>query len=563
MKIAVENPAQIKGVKQGKNKKKKNSVDFISVLLKTTEKMIKNDKKIKNSSEITKKTEKSEKKPEPKTEAYATKVENSHIPLFFKVVYFQKNRERDKSLKSDEHRQDLNIHPEELSKKEPEQEIAKAKKYYSFLQESTEKNLQIEKKQTKNDKSEIEIPIGKEKVKSVYNQQKNYSVKTEDPHTYLTEKKENRHFYIIKNNDEKNHIKEKIVKEKESGTKQTAIQPSPDNFIKKAESHPLKSQERTGEKRAKYVSPQPETAKTEKEIVKNRPQKTEKNVELNTDFYKSTGYTSKNGQEILNTDSRKKVQENKNSEQYFIFKRDTKTDNGKTLNINTHKKTEEIISSKNSHSREEISNKKTRNEVQNAQIKLSKTSTKEKIQTEKKDTKIFPDQNEIPDRLEDNLQITLNQKENRNPETNRKTETIINRDLFINVEESGGSKHSYSDQNFSNGENKEGFSYISFDENIPENETQNFNRHFTMNIKLEDLNMNVKLNRNFLNMTVIFHNQTTASLEQLKNQIGDILKESGFEQFNLRLKTKDKKTYLENRKSGENYYSRSEINVRV
>jgi len=46
MKIAVENPAQIKGVKQGKNKKKKNSVDFISVLLKTTEKMIKNDKKI-------------------------------------------------------------------------------------------------------------------------------------------------------------------------------------------------------------------------------------------------------------------------------------------------------------------------------------------------------------------------------------------------------------------------------------------------------------------------------------------------------------------------------------
>ncbi|WP_457621909.1 hypothetical protein [Persephonella sp.] len=188
---------------------------------------------------------------------------------------------------------------------------------------------------------------------------------------------------------------------------------------------------------------------------------------------------------------------------------------------------------------------------------------KEKISSEKEETKTQKNGTEILDRLEDNIQIITNHRESRSVEQNRKNEVQLNREIFFTVEDTGESKQTFNNNNFSGNEGKNSFSHSYASENLADNEIQNFNKHFTMNIKLEDLNMNVKLNRNFLNMTVIFHSQTTASLEQLKTQIGDILKESGFEQFNLKLKTKDKKTYLENKRSGENYYGRSEINVRV
>ncbi|WP_456401271.1 hypothetical protein [Persephonella sp.] len=121
------------------------------------------------------------------------------------------------------------------------------------------------------------------------------------------------------------------------------------------------------------------------------------------------------------------------------------------------------------------------------------------------------------------------------------------------------------DQKYSSDQSEKNFTGDSFTDVAEQMETENnlFNRQFTLNLKLEGLNMNVTLTRQILNMTLLLHNTPYISLDQLRSDISEILKESGFDQFNLRLKTKEKKNYIEENYSTEKETDNSEINVKV
>ncbi|WP_457640488.1 hypothetical protein, partial [Persephonella sp.] len=159
------------------------------------------------------------------------------------------------------------------------------------------------------------------------------------------------------------------------------------------------------------------------------------------------------------------------------------------------------------------------------------------------------------------LLTTKDQKDLKLQDQPKKQEVQLNRDITV---------HNNNDISNNNGNSSKqsldkGYSYTdtNLSENLQEYENSSFNRQFNMHIKLDGLNINLSLNRNFLNMTLIFNNHTNLSLEQLRTEISDILEETGFAEYNLRLKTKDKKVYSESRALKENSYGRSEINVRV
>jgi len=564
MKIAINNALDIQGIRQNKKKKKGISADFISVLLKATENTIKNDRKMIK-----------EKKGTPLsdlTDIYDSSLYNlpskgtaslshqSHSSLNPYKIKNTPHSEEKITIKHFPTQSSKNKHSKEITPLQTvnpnnDLRIKDNRKTEKGLQHSPETSTQIYKSKQNNTKKH------------------NLSIKVSDP-------LENKETLYIKNFV--NFNKEALTSapseipafpQYNSNSTTSNIMPLNGKFIKKNiynlkhtdnnsmhfPAYPMNrefSQNLSLKKRQNYL-----TDKLERK-VENFP--FSKSEETNSErFIQKKGRTK--NELIFEKNEKSKILKTDFQEPFL---KKTKTELNPTPPENPakiNKKKSEYKLEIDKDNLRELRNERRSDRLNEKNLKnISATFKNEKNQENRKNPEIFKKQDDTYDRIEDSIQININHKDNKYFELNKKNEISSSREYVVNISEPADSKNSPKEQSFSNGESKENHLYSIIEENINENEESNFNRHFIMNIKLEGLNMNIKLNRNLLNMTLIFHNQTTASIEQLKNQIGDILKESGFEQFNLKLKTKEKKEiYSSSKKTGEKYYIRSEINVRV
>ncbi len=139
-----------------------------------------------------------------------------------------------------------------------------------------------------------------------------------------------------------------------------------------------------------------------------------------------------------------------------------------------------------------------------------------------------------------------------------------------NIKHITSEKHSISDLDSLNSleGNKDNFQDSSFDQSYTESKGQenrkthisNFNRVFTLTVNFNSTNITAKLAGNRLNLTVILSGSSINYINSLKTDIANILKEQGFNQFNLKIQAKGKKIYYSNNYSKE---EKREINVKV
>ncbi len=160
--------------------------------------------------------------------------------------------------------------------------------------------------------------------------------------------------------------------------------------------------------------------------------------------------------------------------------------------------------------------------------------------------------------LNENLLKDEKTKKTLNLETNKLVSETPNANSLKNE-----NQNSNTDQN---SENNSAESFESFQEKLEEgNKTKS---NFTLNLKLNDLNIKANLRNQVLNL-VINSNSFMFTNSALTNEIRTILLENGFKNFNLTIKEKGKKIFEENNQESNlpkhNYKSlgRREINVRA
>ena len=91
-------------------------------------------------------------------------------------------------------------------------------------------------------------------------------------------------------------------------------------------------------------------------------------------------------------------------------------------------------------------------------------------------------------------------------------------------------------------------------------EENKFQKVYTLSLNFNDTNITAKLRNNTLNLSIILNNSNISYINSLKSDIASILKEQGFNQFNLKIEAKGKKIYYSNNQERE---GRREINVKV
>ena len=92
-----------------------------------------------------------------------------------------------------------------------------------------------------------------------------------------------------------------------------------------------------------------------------------------------------------------------------------------------------------------------------------------------------------------------------------------------------------------------------------ENKENSFGKVFTLSVNFNDTSITAKLRNNTLSLSIILSNASFTNIPSLKTDIGNILKEAGFENYNLKIHTKEKKIYYSN----NNREEKREINVRA
>ncbi len=91
-------------------------------------------------------------------------------------------------------------------------------------------------------------------------------------------------------------------------------------------------------------------------------------------------------------------------------------------------------------------------------------------------------------------------------------------------------------------------------------EGNSFQKVFTLSLNFNDTNIVARLRNNTLNLSIILSNSSISYINSLKFDIASILREQGFNQFNLKIETKGKKIYYSNIYNKE---EKREINVKV
>ncbi len=115
--------------------------------------------------------------------------------------------------------------------------------------------------------------------------------------------------------------------------------------------------------------------------------------------------------------------------------------------------------------------------------------------------------------------------------------------------------------NDSSKENAEGEIFYHQNESQEKPEIENkFQKVFTLSVNFNDTNLIARLRNNTLNLSILLNNANVQTIHTLKTEISQILKEHGFENFNLKIETKGRKIYYSN-----NYERREkrEIDVKV
>jgi len=119
----------------------------------------------------------------------------------------------------------------------------------------------------------------------------------------------------------------------------------------------------------------------------------------------------------------------------------------------------------------------------------------------------------------------------------------------------------HSDENFNSHSDSNKENINNLNENPIEDKGKNsFGKVFTLSLKFNDTNIVAKLKNNTLNLSVFLSSSSISNINMLKSEITNILRETGFDNFNLKIETKGKKIYYSN-----NYQKREkrEIDVKV
>ncbi len=91
-------------------------------------------------------------------------------------------------------------------------------------------------------------------------------------------------------------------------------------------------------------------------------------------------------------------------------------------------------------------------------------------------------------------------------------------------------------------------------------EGNSFQKVFTLSLNFNDTSIVARLRNNILNLSIILNNSSISYINSLKSDIASILREQGFNQFNLKIEAKGKKIYYSNNYNRE---EKREINVKV
>ena len=219
--------------------------------------------------------------------------------------------------------------------------------------------------------------------------------------------------------------------------------------------------------------------------------------------------------------------ENKNKKVFLDkLKKLAKTDFKKEIYSKKHS-TEKAFSKKN----ENLEGKKQESNIQENSMLFSQN-----IQSDTSEKKIFT-------RIEKQFE-TEKVEHLEHYQQNQSTFDISNQGSSENFFDSSDSSHFYN--------------HLNSREKAPEGNS--FQKVFTLSLNFNDTNIVARLRNNTLNLSIILSNSSIPYINSLKSDIASILREQGFNQFNLKIETKGKKIYYSNNYDRE---EKREINVKV
>ena len=189
--------------------------------------------------------------------------------------------------------------------------------------------------------------------------------------------------------------------------------------------------------------------------------------------------------------------------------------------------TEKAFSKKN----ENLEGKKQESNIQENSMLFSQN-----IQSDTSEKKIFT-------RMEKQLEVEK-VEHLEHYQQNQSTFDISNQGSSENFFDSSNSSHFYN--------------HLNSREKAPEGNS--FQKVFTLSLNFNDTNIVARLRNNTLNLSIILSNSSIPYINSLKSDIASILREQGFNQFNLKIETKGKKIYYSNNYDRE---EKREINVKV
>ena len=159
---------------------------------------------------------------------------------------------------------------------------------------------------------------------------------------------------------------------------------------------------------------------------------------------------------------------------------------------------------------------------------------------------------------ETHIKVSPNKEQNKDNavediKPHRETELLLKETSHISQKDQSQTFHQ-------NNQNDGDFTF--YEKSSQDNQTREskFHKVFTLSVNFNDTNIIAKLKNNTLNLSIILNNSTVHTINTLKAEITSILKEQGFNNFNLKIETKGRKIYYSN-----NYEKREkrEIDVKV